>query len=80
MEGRINAAVKMLSNSNIDIHSVDDEVPKEVPNKHLDPSPVKYGTLLHDPINRVLPSYFDSIDEAMVLKAAHLSKGVGGVL
>ena len=53
MQGRINAAVKMLSNSNIDIHSVDDKVLKEVPNKHLDPSPVKYGTLLHDPINRV---------------------------
>ena len=35
---------------------------------------------LHDPINRVLPSYFDSIDEAMVLKAASLAKGAGGLL
>ena len=80
MQGRINAAVKMLSNSNIGIHSVDDKVLKEVQNKHLGPSPIKEGTLLHDPINRVLPSYFDSIDEAMVLKAARLTKAAGGVL
>ena len=45
---------------------------------HSNPSPVKEGTLLHGPINRVLPSYFDSIDEAMVLKAASLTKGAGG--
>ena len=39
---------------------------------------LKKGTLLHGPINRVLPSYFDSIDEAMVLKAPSLTKGAGG--
>ena len=34
--------------------------------------------MLHGPINQVVPSYFDSIDEAMVLKAASLTKGAGG--
>ena len=43
-----------------------------------DPSPVTDGTLLHGPIYRVLPSYFDSIDEAGVSKAASLIKGAGG--
>ena len=75
MQGKINAAVKMLSNWNLGIHSVDDKVLKELQIKHPDPSHVKEGTLLHGPINRVLPSYFDSIDEAMALKAASLTKG-----
>ena len=34
--------------------------------------------MLHGPINRVLLFYFDNIDEAMVLKAASLTKGAGG--
>ena len=42
---------------------------KELQNKHPHPSPIKEGALLHGPINRVLPSYFGSIDEAMVLIA-----------
>ena len=77
MHGKINATVKMLSNWSTGIHSVDDKVLKEIQNKHNDPSTIKEGTLLHGPINRVLPSYFDSIDEAMVLKAANLIKGAG---
>ena len=77
MQGKINAAVKMLSNSSIGIHSVDDKVLKDLQNKHHDLSPIKEGTLLHGPVNRVLPSYFDSIDEAMVLKAERLTKGDG---
>ena len=59
IHGKINAAVKMLSNWNTGIHSVDDKVLQELQNKHSDPSPIKEGTLLHGPINRVLPSYFD---------------------
>ena len=35
-------------------------------NENPDPSPIKEVILLHGPINRVLPSYFDSIDEGMV--------------
>ena len=77
MHGKINAAVKMLSNWSTSIHSVDDKVLKELQNKHNDPSTIKEGTLLHGPINRLLPSYFDSIDEPMVLKGASLTKGAG---
>ena len=51
MHGKINAAVKMLSNLSTGIHSVDHKVLKELQNKHPDPSPIKEGTLLHDPIN-----------------------------
>ena len=78
MQGKINAAVKKLSNWNIGIQSVDDKVLKELQNKHLDPSPIKEDALLHGPLNRVFPSYFDSIDEAMVLKVASLTKGARG--
>ena len=78
IQGKINAAVKMLSNSNIGIHSVDDNVLEELQNKHPDPSLIKKGTLLHGPINRVLPSYFGSIDKTMVLKAESLTKGAEG--
>ena len=75
MHGKINAAVKMLSNWSTCIRSVDDKGLEKLQNKHPDPSPIKEGTLLHGPINRVLPSYFNSIDEVMVLKAASLTKG-----
>ena len=51
MHGKINAAVKMLSNLSTGIHSVDHKVLKDIQNKHPDPSPIKEGTLLHDPIN-----------------------------
>ena len=77
MHCKINAAVKMLSNCNTGIHSVDDKVLKVLQNKHPYSSPVKEGTLLHGPINRFLQPYFDNIDEAMVLKAASLTKGAG---
>ena len=77
MHGKIDAAVKMLSNWSTGIHSVDDKVLKELQNKRSDPSPVKEGTLLNGLINQVLPSYFDSIDKAMVLKAASLTNGAG---
>ena len=30
------------------------------------------------PVNRVLPSYFDEIDETMVFKSASMTKGTGG--
>ena len=78
MIGKINATVKMLSISNIAVHSVENKVLKELQNKYLDLSPVKEDTLLHDPINRVLLSYFDSINKAMVLRTASLTKGAGG--
>ena len=78
MLGKINAAAKMLSISNIAVHSVENKVLKELQNKSLNLSPLKEDTLLHDPMNRVLLSYFDSINKAMVLEASSLTKGAGG--
>ena len=34
--------------------------------------------MLFGPINKVLPSYFDNIDESMIKNAARLTKGAGG--
>ena len=34
--------------------------------------------MLNGPVNRVLPSYFDEIDETMVFKSAIMTKGAGG--
>ena len=39
------------------------------------PAQVEDGTLLNGPINYVSPTYFDVIDELVILKAARLTKG-----
>ena len=33
--------------------------------------------MLNGPVNRVLPSYFDEIDETMVFKSTSMTKGAG---
>ena len=78
MQGKINAALKMLSDSDIGVHTMDDNVIKELQNKHPKPAEISDGTLLYGPINKVLPTYFDSINEDMVRKASNLTKGAGG--
>ena len=77
-QGKVNAALKMLSNSDVGVHTVDETILEELQKKHPNPSPITEHTLLHGPINQVLPSYFDNIDEQMVFKAASLTKGTGG--
>ena len=65
IQGKINAALKLLSSeSENGVHKIDD-VLKQLQDKHPKPSPVTQNTLLFGPINKVLPSYFDNIDESI---------------
>ena len=47
-------------------------------NKHPEPEPILENTLLNGPVDKILPCYFDSIDEQTVLKAALNTKGSAG--
>ena len=62
-QGKVNAALKMLSDSEIGVHEVNKDVLKELQAKHPKPSIITENTLLNGPINHILPSYFDSIHE-----------------
>ena len=70
-QGKVNAALKMLSDSELGIHKVN----KELQAKHPKLSTLTENTRLNGPINHILPSYFDSINEAMIFKATTLIKG-----
>ena len=78
-EGKINAALKFLS-TDIDcgVLSPTPEIMAELIKKHPDPSPIAEDVLLNGPIDKVLPSHFDSIDEETIAKAANLTHGAGG--
>ena len=78
LKGKVSAALKMLSQEEIGVHEVNDQVVRELQEKHPAPQKIPNETLYEGPINKVLPSYFDEIDESMVLKAITLTKGAGG--
>ena len=50
----------------------------ELAEKHPEPSPVTAGALLFGPIDKVLPSVFDSIDEQLILKSTQATHGASG--
>ena len=60
------------------VHKVDDTILNELQQKHPQLAPLTSDTLLNGPVNHVLPSYFDEIDETMVFKSASMTKGAGG--
>ena len=66
---KINAAMKLLTDIDAGVHKVDDTILNELQQKHPQPAPLTSDTLLNGPANRVLPSYFDEIDETMVFKS-----------
>ena len=66
---KINAAMKLLKDIDAGVHKVDDTILNELQQKHPQPAPLTSDTLLNGPANRVLPSYFDEIDETMVFKS-----------
>ena len=74
-QGKINAAMKLSTDIDARVHKVDDTILNEMQQKHPQPAPLTSGALLNGPANRVLPSYFDEIDETMVFKSASMTKG-----
>ena len=77
-QGKINAAMKLLSDSNVGAHKVDEDILYELRQKHSQPATFHPETLLIGQINRVLPSCFNEIDETMTYKATGITKGAGG--
>ena len=78
MQGKVSAALKLLSENDIGIHEPSKEVIDQLKTKHPSPGKIQKETLYEGPINIVSPSFFDEIDECMILKAASLTKGAGG--
>ena len=77
-KGKVSAALKMLSQEEIGVHEVNEQVIRDLQAKHPAPQKIPNETLYEGPINKVLPTYFDEIDESMVLKAITVTKGAGG--
>ena len=77
-QGKINAAMKLLTDIDAGVHKVDDTILNKLQQKHPQPAPLTSDALLNGPVNRVLPSYFDEIDDTMVFKSASMTKGAGG--
>ena len=77
-QGKINAAMKLLTDIDAGVHKVDDTILNKLRQKHPQPAPLTSDTLLNGPANRVLSSYFNEIDEFMVFKSASMTKVAGG--
>ena len=77
-QGKTNAAMKLLTDVEAGVHKVDETILNELQQKHPQPAPLTSDTLLNGPVNCVLPSYFDEIDETMVFKSTSITKVVGG--
>ena len=69
LQGKVNAALKMLLEEEIGVHEVNEQVVQELKAKHPLPGKIPAETLYEGPVNKVLPSYFDETDESMVFKA-----------
>ena len=70
--------MKLLTDIDAAVHKVDDTILNELEQKYPQLAPLKSDALLNGPINRVLPQYFDEIDETMIFKSASMTKGTGG--
>ena len=78
-EGKINAALKMLSKDYENgVLQPDEKALKDLKLKHSAPAEVNKDSLLHGPMNKIPNCYFDEIDEMMIGKAVSLTKGSGG--
>ena len=78
-QGKVSAALKLL-NSDYDngVLKVDDNVFKDLQEKHPKPALIKEGSLLQGPIDKVPASYWDAIDESIIATATRLTKGSRG--
>jgi hypothetical protein len=79
MEGKVSAALKLLDKeSTTGLLSLSEEVLADLQKKHPPPEPIEENSLLEGPVKRILPCYFDAIDEQTILKAALNTKGSAG--
>ena len=78
-QGKVSAALKLL-NSDYDkgVLEVDDNVLKDLQEKHPKPAPIKEESLLQGPIVKVRAGYRDAIDESTIATTTILTKGSGG--
>ena len=76
LAGKVIAALKRLT-TELDngLHEANDEIITELTEKHPKHAPIQDNTLLYGPIENLLPTYFDSIDEGTVFKEGCLTKG-----
>ena len=77
-EGKISAALKLLSDNATGVLELSAETMNELYEKHPGPCPIEEGSLLYGPIDQPLPSVFDSVDEQSILKAAKSTHGACG--
>ena len=76
MEGKISAALKFLDNeSSCGVLQYSETVVAELKEKHPKLEPATKESLLHGPIDQILPYLFNSIDEQAVLQCAIRTKG-----
>ena len=78
MPGRARSPLKILTfDPCVGVHEINDDVINALKQKYPKPLPILENILLNGPANKVLPCYFDNIDEEMVLKVSSLTKGAG---
>jgi len=78
-EGKVRNALKFISNDcDSGLLPINDIVLKDLISKHPVAAHIQPYTLLHGPIQNISVTYFDSIDESMVGKAARLTRGAAG--
>ena len=78
MQGTANSTLKNLtSDPCVGARKINGDVINALKQKDPKPSTILENTLLNGPVNEVLASYFDNIDEEMVSKASSLTKGAG---
>ena len=63
MQGKVNAALKMLAKEEIRVHEINEHVMNELKAKNPEQAKESDETQLQGPIYRFLPSYYDVIDK-----------------
>ena len=70
--------MKLLTDIDAGVYKLDDIILNELQQKHPHSAPLTSDALLNGPVHRILPSYFDEIDETMVFKSVSMTKEAGG--
>ena len=79
MEGQINSALRYLTDDGCGgVLSLNDDVMKQLHEKHPKAQPAKLGSLLFGPVDEVHESAYNEITGEMIREAALRTKGAGG--